>query len=476
MQRRTFIERLTFLAGSLTLPSPMRALMSSSAAKLTIESTKLATMPADFVGISFESPQLYNPNYFSPANTTLVDAVKKLSRNGILRAGGHLSDVSRWKGQSGDFSTPKQEAGIAQGKTYWEWKLTDPTVREAKDGSITPDSIRNLKGFLDATGWSLIYGLNFGCGSLERAADEAFTVSQIMGDKLVAFQIGNEDDQFSGNPAFRSHTFDFEAYFADYKAFVQAVRRAVPNAKFGGPDVATNMRWVTQFATAPDRDAIFLSSHFYAMGPAKDPSMTAKFLLDPNARLATQIGLVQQAVAAAKGVPYRMTEGNSCFGGGKPGVSDAYASSLWGADYLLQCASAGYIGVNLHGGGDGYYTPIAIGPRLSTELRPLYFGMQFASFFSGADFYGCHLPNSPAVTAYFGKRNKRQLLAVINKGEQAIEVELPGFLAGRMPAEQYRLSGPSLDATSGVSLAPERARQHESVTLAGYSALLLQWS
>ena len=45
-----------------------------------------------------------------------------------------------------------------------------------------------------------------------------------------------------------------------------------------------------------------------------------------------------------------MTEGNTCYRGGKPGVSDVFASSLWAADYSLLLASNGYSGVNLHGG------------------------------------------------------------------------------------------------------------------------------
>ena len=45
-----------------------------------------------------------------------------------------------------------------------------------------------------------------------------------------------------------------------------------------------------------------------------------------------------------------MTEGNSCYRGGKPGVSNAFCSALWAADYLLRLASFGCAGVNLHGG------------------------------------------------------------------------------------------------------------------------------
>ena len=130
----------------------------SSSANLSLSGKKLASMPRDFIGISFEAPQLYDPAYYSPANTSLVEAYKKLSSNGILRAGGHLSDVTRWNGANGDFNSPRQRAAIEEGKTYWEWKLTDPGVQANKDGAITPEAIRNLKGFLDATNWRLIYG------------------------------------------------------------------------------------------------------------------------------------------------------------------------------------------------------------------------------------------------------------------------------------------------------------------------------
>jgi hypothetical protein len=158
------------IAGMTGAPSTVFAFMDEpSTAELSISGKKLASMPKDYTGISFEEPQLYNPAYFSMANVTLVEAYKKLSSHGILRAGGHLSDVTRWKGLNGDFDSPRQRAGIEKGKSYWEWKLTDPSVRENKDGAITPEAIRNLKGFLDATSWRLIYGLCFGSGTPERA-------------------------------------------------------------------------------------------------------------------------------------------------------------------------------------------------------------------------------------------------------------------------------------------------------------------
>jgi hypothetical protein len=474
MQRRTFIQSFAaaILADALPLrangPSPQNALLSMGTAPLAI-------VPQDFVGLSFEMPQLYNPNYYAASNTSLVLAYRKLSSNGVLRAGGHLSDVTRWEGPNGSFSTSKEEAGVERGKKYWEWKLTDPSVRDSKNGAITPVAIQNLRSFLDATNWRLIYGLNFGCGSIERAADEASFVAKAMGDRLIAFQLGNEDDQFGGMPFFRERGFNFEKYLADYQAFVKAIRQAIPNARFGGPDVATNMSWVQSFAEHPDNDATFLSSHFYAMGPAKDPSMDARFLLSPNARLAKQITQVRQAMTISKGLPYRMTEGNSCFGGGKPDVSNAYASALWGADYLLTCANAGFAGVNLHGGGDGFYTPIAVGSDLSTEIRPLYYGMQFASRFAGLEMYECKIDHDSNVTTYFGRRGTQSLLALINKDEKDIVIDLPAPLLQHKVKTEMRLTGPSLNALSGINLAERKSSVRKSVMVPAYSAALLKW-
>jgi hypothetical protein len=104
-------------------------------------------VPPDYTGLSYEAAQLYNPAYFSDANTGLVTAFRKLSPQGVLRIGGNLSDVTRWKGPNGDFSTPKQVAGIEYGKTYWEWRLTDASLQANKDGAITPEAIRSFGRF-----------------------------------------------------------------------------------------------------------------------------------------------------------------------------------------------------------------------------------------------------------------------------------------------------------------------------------------
>ena len=56
----------------------------------------------------------------------------------------------------------------------------------------------------------------------------------------------------------------------------------------------------------------------------------------------------REAAARQLGVERLDVADRSVAGGGKAGVSDAFASALWGYDYALQTASAGYLGVNLH--------------------------------------------------------------------------------------------------------------------------------
>ena len=50
--------------------------------------------------------------------------------------------------------------------------------------------------FLQATGWSCIYGLNLGYGNPETVIPEAQFVFQTLGPRLEYFQIGNEVDNF----------------------------------------------------------------------------------------------------------------------------------------------------------------------------------------------------------------------------------------------------------------------------------------
>lgn len=439
--------------------------------ELSPPSAHWPTVPMNFVGLSYESGQLYNPEFFAPGNVALIKVFRELAPKGVLRMGGHLSNITPWEGTGQ--SDPKQMRGVRHGiEDYWEWPLVDPSVQKNKRGMITRAALRNLRGFLDAVDWELLYGLNFASGSAARAADEAAAIQEILGNHLMAFVIGNEPDGFSEDPFFRDKDYGFTQYIAEWEIWVKTIRERVPRAQFAGPDTDGKVdTWVLEFARRTRGEAALLSSHYYGMGPASAPGMTAEHLLaKATPKLDAEIAAVHAARAAAGGTPYRMDEGNSCFGGGKAGVSDAYASALWAADYMLRAACAGFAGVNLHGGGNGIYTPVESSMERRAKPRPVFCGMQLAQQFVGSRAAPCRLKTPANVTAYQGVKQERTMLAVVNKGASAIDLDLPMRLHG---AKRWEMYGPALDAKTGVSFQAIGAT-NSTVSLRAYSAVLLE--
>ena len=447
-----------------------------AAARITLPANGAPLMPADFVGLSYEMGQLYNARFFDRDNLPLVSAFRALNTSGVLRLGGHLSNITPWEGVGQ--SDPKQVRGVRHGiEDYWEWPLVDPVVQQNKRGMLTRKAIENMRGFLDAVGWRLIYGLNFASGSAARAADEAAAVAEIMGDRLIAFVIGNEVDGFGDDPFFREKGYGFEQYIGEYETWVKTIGARVPEAKFAGPDTDGKVdTWVLEFARRTHGDAVLLTSHYYGMGPASDAGMTAERLLrKDHPELEAQIAAVDAARQAAGGTPYRMDEGNSCFGGGRKDVSDAYASALWAADYILRVASAGFAGVNLHGGGVGVYTPIESSASEPALPRPVYYGMQFAQMFAGYRVARCVLETSANITAYQGRKPEKTLLAFVNKGEAAVRVALPEKFARAKQVRIWGLNGPALAAKAGVRFDPAGEERPTAVAqVDGYSGVILE--
>jgi hypothetical protein len=480
LDRRNFV-RLTAAASAAAASSSLFAQKPVSAT-LRFNSKPVAVVPLDFTGLSYESPQLMNPAFFSPENASLVQLYRNLSPHGVLRTGGNLSAFTAWHNDPAQPTTPAEQLSFDQGKKYWEWDLTDPSIRNGKREAIfTPASIQTLAAFLEATGWKLIYGLNFATGTPQQAAAEAACVQRLVGKNLIAFQLGNELDFWAGG--FRPRSWSFDTFYAQWSDWVRIIRASAPNAPFAGPDVAIRLDWVEQLAQKQQQDLALLSKHHYAMGPAGDPRMDARHLLGPDPDIQKEIDSAQRAKAIAN-VSFRNTECNSCFHGGQPGVSDAYASALWAADYMLTLAHGGHAGVNLHGGGEGIYSPIVghAGSEHGITARPLYYGMQFAQSFAGATMLEATLSASNInATAFAATHNRETLVALINKDALPLSIALDKkSLAGLHLSSIAKLSAPSLNSLTGVTFDALDAAALTAYTsniyeLAPYTALLLRF-
>jgi len=255
LYRRTFLSRAVL--------APVGAAFQRSLATLTLHPERaIGEIPADYTGLSYETSQLSEPDFFSASNRSLVALFRLLSPHGVLRLGGNSSDFCWWKPTA---STVAPVLTPPPGPTENNWMPHGLT-------GITPEAIDELAGFLDATGWSLIYGLNLGTGTPQRAAEEAAYVAMKIGSRLQYFQIGNEPE-FYRNPGnrLRLPNWSFADYLEQWVQFASAVRAQAGGAKLGGPDVGSNADWVASFARRAPLElgdsVVACTGHYYAMGP-----------------------------------------------------------------------------------------------------------------------------------------------------------------------------------------------------------------
>lgn len=460
--RRSFLR----LAASATAASLLPSIAYGENAPITGSifvdpAAALADVPRNFTGLSYESAQLANPDFFAASNHQLIRLFRQLSPCGVLRLGGGSSSYTIFSAKA--VPPPFETFG-------------PDTSKAVKKGTVTSElALRNLRAFLDAANWTCLYGLNLGQGTKENAVAETEAAYRILGSRLVAVQLGNEPDGFS---RFRAHGYSPQQFLSEWISLHNAIVARVPQARFAGPDISNKLAYLTAFAeqAAQYPGIVLLTLHYYAMGPAGNPGATIQNLLSPDPRLTTlkwsKIPAVEQAMRAAH-LPCRITEANSCWNGGQPEVSDVFASALWCADMMLHFASLGIAGVNLHGGGNGVYSPIVGSPSAGFTRRPEFFGIEFAQHFAGATLLRADLQcNSDRVTAYAARNQQgSSLLALINKTSSPAELRLTG------PWNKCRwratlLTASSLNARSGIGF--HRARtEHAKLEIPAHSALLL---
>jgi len=467
LDRRRLIAGGGAALGSAAWGAPARAKLRLSPNEVLNE------IPVNYNGFSAETLQLSDPEFYHPGNTSLIALHRRLTPNGVLRIGGNSSEFCWWKAAPETAPPAIAAPGLGRADNFMPQHFTP----------ITPGAVDDLRGFLDASGWSCIWGLNLGTGSPERDAEEAAYVAQALGGKLLYFQIGNEPDLYTtSNNLLRPPGWGFADYLNEWMAVAEAVRRAVPDARFGGADGSPD--WTVRFAKeAPERlgaPLASLSAHYYAEGPPNSPSATIANLLRPDPRIAAAMNAIEPA-ARGLGVPFRMTEGNSCYRGGQPGMSDALASALWGGDYMLDMAARGCKGINFHGGpgaqiagsiGDKlpgarneadlaearlgtFYSPFAGDRAEGFSARPLFYGMMLVEQFAETTLVSNSFDALGAnVTAYCAKAGDGWRIALFNKEsgrDLTVHIDLGGLSVRRAVA--WALTGPALDARQGIKLA-----------------------
>jgi hypothetical protein len=268
-----------------------------------------------FAGLSYETSQVLPKNgkyYFDAGNKALVTLFQTLGVKS-LRVGANAVDDPK-------VPIPQQE------------------------------DLDSLFAFAKAAGVKVIYSFR-----LKQDANAAVPLAQYIAsqyaDQLDCFCIGNEPD---AGGKFKT----YDDYMAAWRPQYEAISAAVPSARFGGPSVsASSDVFAVPFVKewGPSGKLAFVSDHHYFLGDSKllskDPAAGRESCLsdDLHSKYESAYDMLGKPAASA-GVPYRLDETNSSFGGGALDISDTYAASLWALDYLHWWAARHTGGINFHTG------------------------------------------------------------------------------------------------------------------------------
>lgn len=370
-------------------------------------------LPSNFLGFSYEIDALADSNFLSSGNSLLLQLYKNLG-SGMIRVGGNSSDEYVWTGGPRDGSTPKD--------------------------NLTTTDVDRFTAFAKSTGWPVLFGLNLGDDNPGLAAAEAVYVSEDLGSTLWAFQIGNEPDLFHEN-GIRTSSYNYDTFQSQWKTYHTGVLAGLPSALFAGPDVADSRAWIDSFGTNEGALVRIVDGHYYRTGPASSSSITYQTILGTDPNLVSYLQTLQTA-GAKHNLGYRVSECNSVYDGGKSGVSNVFASSLWALDFMWTVAENQGSGINFHGGTGNPYSPI-IQSGSGWLAQPEYYAM--LAFMEGAE--GNLIPvtlssTSLNVTAYACVLSTTEYLTLINKDSTDLAFTVtPGKQAQSVTV--MRLTAPS---------------------------------
>ena len=422
--------------------------------KRTIGSASLP-VPRSFAGFSIEYPSA--GDYFGQPGKPNQSFIQLLR---TLGDGGAGAPTIRMGGNSGD-------------ETWW-----NPDGRAQPPGvetDITPAFISTLRPLAEA-GAPLVLGGNFAIADPGNAVGYVqAAVAGLPVGSIESFEIGNEADLYDrpaifhvGNrtlirPQRRPAGYSVPLYLAEldqYLAALNAVRTPQwPAVAVGG---FARHAWQVEAPAVLAHvgvSARYFQQHGYPLNRCRTPRAPAtrwrKALLEPTGSLT--VGRARRLVQTVRrfGAKVRVSEINSATCGGAQGVSDSFASALWGADVLFGMAEARVVGVNFHTWSGAWYAPVSFAGGVP-KVRPLLYGMLLftRAMRNGARLLRVEQLRSDEVKVW-ATRDASGIVrvAVINKDwrrAQKVALKLPrGVGSGRIE----RLLAGKLSSRTGVTFA-----------------------
>lgn len=281
-------------------------------------------IPRQFLGLSFELSSAQQIAEYADRGD-LVKLLRSLGP-GVLRLGGASADTRvAWV----DTLTPRPA---------WASSVLDVA------------DLRALGRLARRSGWHVLLTLGLAHFEEHSAAREVAAAKAALGPWLAGIEVGNEPDSYARH-ALRELPWTPSQYESQVSAYRHAIAAKTPGIAVAGPGVSGSrafQRWGPAEVRA--QNPALLTGHHYPLSCNTIPTPSIEGLLSPVTREKEAASLARfMAVAHASSIPFRLDETNTVSCGGKAGISNTFASTLWAVGYIARTMAAGAVGINLQG-------------------------------------------------------------------------------------------------------------------------------
>ena len=452
---------LCVLGALMTGPGSSFAASPPQLATVSVQTKTLGRqIPKDFVGFSLEvSTAGQGLARFAQGGTNArLRAIYALGRPGVPNQG--FLQFMRNLGPG-----ILRLGGNSQDNTCWN-SASAPHPDRCQ-GELTTADFRLYSEAAKASGWRLIVGLNLKQNSSQWALSEVTQgiARELTPQQVLGLELGNEPDLF-GEPE-RPKTYSPADLVKDFRAYADTFKSNAVAHQYSVIGPAICCRWRNAQDLGTFVDAVGASTlklvtvHEYPKTTCNGRRVTVEELLSPEL-MARFNDAARTWVAAAhqRKLPIALAETNSASCGGMPGVSNAFASALWGLDWLFSAAEEGFIGLNFHisyrPGGSSYNPVDSYAVSDNSKIyknvaEPLYYAMYlFAHGASGYHLLPANIKTTANVRAYATSAcpNCAANVVVINKDSSASGTVRVHLDRQAGVGKLLLLKAPSLDSLS----------------------------
>jgi len=378
--------KIIFLSG-LVLAGVWAPAPAPTVATVTVDVNSLGkVIPGDFNGFSTQFSRSVENTYLGEAsspiymlggarnpNRVFYQLMKNLGGGTLRSVDGYVSEVC--------------------------WNPSEAPHPDACPFAMTDDFVEGYAKASAETGWGILVAINLAQNSASWAvqfgARFAKAARATSGSKLLGFEIGNEPDLYPTAILFKRTTIRPPGYVwrdlvNDWKPYIAAFQSNADTAGIPLVGPAYDQSGWAESTLGSFIDAVgtnhlgFVTVHHYPTSRCGGHVVSIEELLSPE-RVDTFVEKAKGWVATAhsRGLDLVHGETNSVSCEGEEGVSDVFASAVWGLDWLFTNFNVGMRRINFLAN-NSYYSPVFVTTAANPDddkliylnfVAPLYYAM-----------------------------------------------------------------------------------------------------